>query len=120
MIKQVSRGIYAVAAAAFLLGAPPSLADEFPVVVAKILQSQTDSRIASLDAARKQEMINCVNGVVAKIPAGKKRFVLAGATFDEQQDRFGTVVQENRAEWEQKIAAGCSSIVVRRGGIGHQ
>ena len=50
MIKQVSRGIYAVAAAAFLLGAPPSLADEFSVVVAKILQSQTDSRIASLDA----------------------------------------------------------------------
>jgi RND superfamily putative drug exporter len=45
--------------------------------------------------------------------------IFAGATFDEQQDRFGSVVQENRAEWEQKIAAGCSSIVVGRGGIGH-
>src|SRR5262245_8176570 len=104
----------------FFTPAPASAAD-FPTVVASILQAQTDSRLARLDPARKQQMITCVNKVLVNLPNGKKRFVVEGATLDEQQDRFGKVVKENRAEWEQKIANGCSSIVVGRGGgIGHR
>jgi hypothetical protein len=102
-----------------LIGATPTSAADFPTVVANILNAQTDSRLASLDAARKQQMVDCVNGVLSKLPNGKKRFVVEGASFAEQESRFGQVVKENRAEWEQKIARGCASIVVG-GGIGHR
>jgi hypothetical protein len=107
------------AALLVLIGATSTFAADFPTVVATIMNAQTDSRIASLDPARKQQMIDCVNGVLSKLPNGKKRFVVEGASFAEQESRFGQVVQENRAEWEQKIARGCSSIVVG-GGIGHR
>jgi hypothetical protein len=43
------QGIYAVAAATVLLGAIPTLANDFSVVVANILQARNDSRIARLD-----------------------------------------------------------------------
>jgi hypothetical protein len=96
----------------------PTLAADFPTVVANILNNQTDNRISRMGSAQKQEMIACVNAVLTKLPNGRKRYVVEGATFDEQQDRFGEVVQANRAEWEQKIARACASIAVRRGGIG--
>lgn len=108
------------AALLVLISATSTFAADFPTVVANIMNAQTDSRIASLDAARKQEMIACVNGVLSKLPNGKKRFVVEGASFAEQESRFGQVVKENRAEWEQKIARACASIVVRGGGIGHR
>jgi hypothetical protein len=50
--------------------------------------------------------------VLADLPNGKKRFVIEGANYDEQQDRFGEVVMANRAEWKQKIARSCAHIVV--------
>ena len=76
--------------------------------------------MSKLDPARKQQMVTCVNSVLVKLPGGKKRFVVEGATFDEQESRFGKVVKENRAEWEQKIASACGKIAMRGGGIGHQ
>lgn len=109
------------AAALFLVSISPATAADFPTVVANILNSQSDGRIAKLDPATKQEMVNCVNRVLAGLPNGKKKFVAEGASFDEQENRFGRVVKENRAEWEQKIAAGCGKIAMRGGkGIGHQ
>ena len=98
----------------------PVLAQDFPAVVSKILLSSTDGRMSKLDPGRKQQMVTCVNGVLTKLPNGKKRFVVEGATFDEQESRFGKVVKENRAEWEQKIASACGKIAMRGGGIGHQ
>jgi hypothetical protein len=109
------------AAALFIVFASPALAADFPTVVANILNSQTDGRIAKLDPATKRDMIACVNRVLAGLPGGKKRFVVEGASYSEQQSRFGKVVKENRAEWEQKIAQGCGQIAMRKGGgIGHQ
>lgn len=120
-----TRRFRAVAAAALLSagslpGAPVAVAADFPTVVANILNSQKDGRIANLDPATKQQMVTCVNGVLTKLPNGKKRFVLEGATLGDQEDRFGKVVKENRAEWEQKIASACGKIAMRGGGIGHQ
>lgn len=109
------------AAALFFISMTPATAADFPSVVATILNNQSDSRLAKLDPASKQEMVNCVNRVLAGLPNGKKRFVVEGASYDEQESRFGKVVKENRAEWEQKIAKGCGQIVMRGGkGIGHQ
>lgn len=93
-------------------------AADFPSVVATILNSQTDSRVARLDPPTKQLLIDCINRVLDGLPAGKKRYILAGSNFDEQEDRFGEVVKENRAEWQQKIARACGGIALR-GGIGH-
>jgi len=84
----------------------------FPSAVDQILRSQQSGPVSKLDDARKGELIVCVNDVLSGLPNGKKRFVLEAASFDEMQDRFGTVVMENRAEWKQKIAAGCAHIVI--------
>jgi hypothetical protein len=84
----------------------------FPSAVDQILRAQSSGPVSRLDDARKAELIVCVNEVLTGMPNGKKRYVLAAASFDEMQDRFGEVVMENRAEWKQKIAAGCSHIVI--------
>jgi hypothetical protein len=118
MLRPASLG---AALALFLFCISPAPAADFPSIVAKVLNSQTDGRIAKLDPATKQEMVNCVNGVLAGLPSGKKKFVAEGASYGEQESRFGKVVKENRAEWEQKIAKGCGQIAMRGGkGIGHQ
>jgi len=38
-----------------------------------------------------------------------------GGTLDAQQDRFGEVVLENRAEWKQQISKRCAKIVTAGG-----
>jgi len=103
-----------LAIAAGLLAAPASAAD-FPTVVAQILSSQTTGALAKMDPARKQEMIACVNGVVAGMPAGRRREIAAAPTLDEQEHLFGVAVMENRAEWKQKIAAACAKIALKGG-----
>jgi hypothetical protein len=85
---------------------------DFPSAVAQILMNQQDGPVSRLDEGRKQQLIACVNTVLAELPNGKKRFVLEAANFDELEDRFGVVVMENRAEWKQKIARSCAHIVV--------
>ena len=117
--KRVRTSIFGVAIAVCGVLATAAYGADFPTVVANILNSQTDGRIASLDPATKQRMVTCVNGVLTGLPNGKKRFVLEGATLDDQENRFGKVVKENRAEWEQKIAKDCGKIAMS-GGIGHQ
>jgi hypothetical protein len=53
-----------------------------------------------------------VNDVLANLPNGMKRFVLAATDYEDMESRFGKVVMDNRAEWKQKIAQGCAHIVV--------
>ena len=84
----------------------------FTQIVEQVITSQQDGRVSKLDEGTKRELASCVNTVLAGLPAGKKRFITEGATFDEMQDRFGKVVMENRAEWKQKIAGACAKIVV--------
>ena len=90
----------------------PANAGGFGAVVEKVLMSQQSGPVAKLDPDRKRELVACVNKVLAKLPAGKKRYVSEAASFDEMQQRFGKVVMENRAEWKQKIAKSCASIAM--------
>lgn len=105
----------AVAAAAFNVVPTIAVAAEFPAVVAEILHGQKTGRISEMGQEQKRAMIDCVNTVLAKLPNGKKRYVMQGANFEDREHRFGEVVQENHAEWKQKIARGCSSIALSRG-----
>jgi hypothetical protein len=104
------------AGAAIVIGlmalATSASAVTFPSAVEQILRSQQSGPVSKLDDGRKQQLIGCVNDVLAGLPNGKKRFVVEAASFDELEQRFGKVVMENRAEWKQKIAAGCAHIVI--------
>lgn len=111
--SKLARAVLAVVAAGALAGNSTALAGgDFPSVVAQVLMNQTNGPVSKLDQGKKQALIACVNTVLANLPNGKKRFVVEGASYDEQQDRFGAVVMENRAEWKQKIAKNCAHIVV--------
>jgi hypothetical protein len=102
----------ALIAGGLVLSASPASAMTFRSAVEQVLMSQTDGPLATLDAGRKRQMVSCVNGVLAGLPKGRQRFVVEASSVDEIEDRFGKVVMENRAEWKQKIAAGCAHIVV--------
>jgi hypothetical protein len=95
-----------------LLSATPATAASFPSVVRNVLDSQTDGRLAKMGRDQRARMTDCVIATLAGLPGGKKRYIAEGATLDEQQDRFGEVVQEDRAKWKQKIATACSKIAV--------
>src|SRR5882724_483624 len=85
--------------------APAAWADSFPTVVRAVLDGQTSGRLAEMDSGQRAEMTDCVIATLAGLPAGRKRYVTEGAGFADQQHRFGEVVQENRAQWKQKIAS---------------
>jgi hypothetical protein len=84
----------------------------FPTAVEQVLMHQSEGPVSRLPADKKRELVACVNDVLAGLPNGKKRFVTEAASYDELEDRFGKVVMENRAEWKQRIAQGCAHIVV--------
>jgi hypothetical protein len=93
----------------------PLLAADFPSVVAEVMNGQKDGPLTRMSAGKKQAMIQCVIGALAGVPAGKKRYVQEGATYDEREDRFGEVVMANRAEWKQKITKACANLAVSGG-----
>lgn len=101
-------------AAHFLLAGAAAAAD-FPSVVRKVLDSQTDGRLASMGAEQRARMTDCVVSTLSGLPGGRKRYVVEGASLDEQEHRFGEVVNEDRAKWKQAIARACSSIAMGRG-----
>jgi hypothetical protein len=92
--------------------APPAAAASFPAVVRAILDAQTDGRLAKMGGDRRARMTDCVIASLAGLPGGKKRFIVEGVSLDEQGDRFGEVVQEDRAKWKQHIAQSCSRIAL--------
>jgi len=95
-----------------VLVASPAAAASFPAVVRAVLDAQTDGRLAKMSSERRARMTDCVIASLAGLPDGKKRFIVEGASLDEQQDRFGDVVQEDRAKWKQHIAQSCSRIAI--------
>ena len=97
---------------ALVLTASPAAAASFPAVVRAILDAQTDGRLAKMGGDRRARMTDCVIASLAGLPGGKKRFIVEGASLDEQEDRFGQVVQEDRAKWKQHIARSCSRIAI--------
>lgn len=102
------------AAVALPLLATPADAASFPSVVRTILDSQTEGRIAQMGRDQRARMTDCVISTLSGLPNGKKRYIVEGASLDEQEDRFGEVVQEDRAKWKQKIATACSKIAVEQ------
>ena len=105
----------AVVLASLAIGAASAAsAASFPAVVRAVLDAQTDGRLAGMPAGQRAEMTDCVIATLAGLPGGKKRYVAEGASLDEQTDRFGEVVQEDRAKWKQKIAAVCGKIAMQK------
>jgi hypothetical protein len=106
-------GVVLAATAALAIGAATrASAASFPQVVRGVLDAQTDGRLAKMGRDQRSRMTDCVIATLAGLPGGKKRYIVEGASLDEQQDRFGEVVQEDRAKWKQKIATACSKIAV--------
>jgi hypothetical protein len=103
-------GVIAVVATGAI--SPAAAGPSFPSAVEQILRHQQSGPVSRLPADKKNQLIVCVNQVLADLPNGKKRYVIQAANFDELEDRFGKVVMENQAEWKQKIARGCAHIVV--------
>ncbi len=105
----------AMALAAFGLCQAPSISsadDSFPEVVSEILRSQSTGMISELNDDAKTALISCVNKVLDGLPNGMKRFIVQGQSLSEQESRFGKAVQENHAEWKQKIAGACASVAL--------
>ena len=100
------------AALILLVAATPAAAASFPVVVRAILNAQSDGRIANMGPDQKARMIECVISALSGVPNGQKRLVAEGATLDEQTDRFGDLVNADRAKWKQAIAKACASIAM--------
>ncbi len=105
--------ILLTAYAALLAGAEPAAAADFPTVVEEILDNQTDGPLARMAPAKRRAMTSCVVAALEPLASGKKRFVLEGSDFEEREHRFGRVVDENHAEWRQKIARACSQIALK-------
>lgn len=97
---------------ASLLFVTPASAASFPTVVRAVLDSQTDGRLAKMGRDQRARMTDCVIATLNGLPGGKKRYIVEGASLDEQQDRFGEVVEEDRAKWKQAIARACSKIAL--------
>ena len=79
-----------------------------------VLDAQTDGRLAGMPAGQRAEMTDCVVSTLAGLPGGRKKYVVEGASLDEQTDRFGEVVQADRAKWKQKIASVCGKIAMSK------
>ena len=110
VFRAAALGILATVASVAV--SPAAAGPSFPSAVKQILMKQDRGPVSKLPVEKKQELITCVNQVLGGLPNGKKRFVTEASSYDEMESRFGKVVMENRAEWKQKIAAGCASIVV--------
>ena len=105
----------AIVLSALAIGAiPAASAASFPSVVRAVLDGQSDGRLASMDTGQRAQMTDCVISTLAGLPSGKKRYIAEGASFDEQEHRFGEVVQEDRAKWKQKISSACGKIALSK------
>jgi hypothetical protein len=112
MTKFLSHFTVALVSALPLAGPTKAEAATFPGVVRQILDSQTDGRLARMGPNQRARMTDCVISALSGLPNGQKRYIVDGSTLDEQQDRFGEVVEADRAKWKQAIARACSSIAM--------
>jgi hypothetical protein len=93
---------------------------DFPTAVVEILNSQTDGPIAEMSPDKREAMIDCVVNTLQALPAGKKRQISEGATFEDREHRFGIVVDENHAQWRKRIANSCAHIALGEGGLSEE
>ena len=112
-MRRTSLSIRAMILASLAVGiAPAASAASFPTVVRAVLNASTDGRLAKMGSDQRARMTDCVVSTLAGLPGGRKRYITEGASLDEQTDRFGEVVQEDRAKWKQHIARSCSKIAI--------
>lgn len=97
---------------ASLLFAGPAFAADFSSVVRAILNHQTDGPLAEMDGDRRAKMTDCVVETLAALPQGLKRQILEGENIEDQEHRFGRVVDADHAKWRQTIARQCGHIAV--------
>lgn len=97
---------------ASLLFAAPASAAEFPSVVRAILDYQTDGPLAEMNPAKRAQMTACVIDTLAALPSGLKRRIVEGKDLEDQERRFGQVVDADHAKWRQTIARACGQIAV--------
>jgi hypothetical protein len=100
---------------ALLFGGTALAANDFPTVVRAILESQTDGPLSQMPPRTRSSVIDCVVATLDGLPSGRKRFIVEGGDFEEQEDRFGQVVDDNHAEWRQKLAAACAETALNTG-----
>jgi hypothetical protein len=105
------KAVYALAAFLSLAQADfaaASVDSQFRAAVARVLNSIRNDFLDGLTAAEKREFIRCAQGIMASVPAARKRYVLAAGNASEQQRRFNEVAQDNHARLKQQIASQCS------------
>ena len=95
---------------ASLLVSASAVAADFPTVVRAILDNQTDGPLTEMDADKRARMTDCVIETLAALPSGLKDKIVEGKDLEEQEHRFGQVVDENHAKWRQTIAQKCGHI----------
>jgi hypothetical protein len=88
----------------------PAVAADFSTVVRAILDHQTDGPLAEMGADKRAKMTDCVIETLAALPSGLKKKIVEGKDLEEQEHRFGQVVDENHAKWRQTIAQKCGHI----------
>ncbi len=93
-------------------GGSGARAADFPTVVRAILDAQTSGPLAEMSKRKRALMTDCVVAALDALPNGKKRLITGGANFEEQEHRFGQVVDEDQARWRKNIAKACSEIAV--------
>ena len=79
-------------------------------MVRAILDHQADGPLAEMDADKRAKMTDCVVETLAALPSGLKKKIVEGKDLEEQEHRFGQVVDENHAKWRQTIAQKCGHI----------
>lgn len=91
----------------------PASAADFATVVRSILDSQTDGPLAEMDSDKRSRMTDCVvETLLSKVPAGRQRHIVGGADFDEQEHRFGQLMDENHAKLRGTLAQTCGNIAM--------
>jgi hypothetical protein len=80
---------------------------QFSAIVAKIVAGYDNPNLEGMSSKERRDWNACVVSVFAGVPQGRKRFVLAGGSRSEQQNRLEQVSLENRAAVRQQITRDC-------------
>ena len=107
----MTRFVNMIGAAAVLLAATSAgYAADFNRAVSTVLKKQ--EAITKLPKDKQGEMIACAQKVLAKVPAGKKRYLEEAKGYDQTESRFGEIVLADQARFKQEITKVCGSIAV--------
>jgi hypothetical protein len=90
------------------LASAATVNSRFDAIVVRALNKLDNDFVRGLSAAERRAFNECARNVFAGVPQGRKRYVLAGASPREQEQRLRQISQENRAAVQQQITRECS------------